>query len=571
MSIDAHIAEWALSRVRSESRLAAEVDAYVRRVRREAIERPSPENVLRADPITVGTLILTTIGVTGASAAVAGIVGGAVLIGASIAVNYAIASFTRKSSSGAAETTAAEQALNSQAIKYNERQAIPSKRIIYGQAQVGGALFFEQVKPPYLYMGHLICARRITAFQRMWLGTTELSFASLAPGAARAPLAVTDQPNYPGRLLASFRLGDPDQAIDPLLAADFPALNASFRQRGIASVTLRYHYGANFDEYTALWGQGSRPNPLFLVSGVAVPDPRNPAHILDWDPDDPVAVATAEASWSFSNTAALVQAHYLTQRYGGRIKPYRMQWDRVAEAADWDDGLIGRADGTMIKRHTIDGVVTLNQRPATVIAGMLKANRGFVLQSGGKIWPSSSLPRQAIGTINDRLLTGAVDYRAAKPKRDLVNRIKVRFVAADREYQLADGPVLDRTDLRSRDGEVLDGTLELPFTMDTGPATRPQRLEKAFLENSRLGRQITCRCDVMLLAEIDDELEGGCLNFESDLFAQANGLYQCTRWGFSDNFSSIDIDLVEYDPSIETDWNPLVDEKTFTLASLDVS
>ncbi|MDG9698002.1 hypothetical protein QC281_49025, partial [Streptomyces sp. DH17] len=129
-------------------------------------------------------------------------------------------------------------------------------------------------------------------------------------------------------------------------------------QRGIATATFRYHYGTDFNEYTALWGQGSRPNPLLLVDGVAVPDPRNPSHILDWDPDDADSVAAAEASWSWSNTAALVQAHYLTQRYGGRIKPYRMKWDRVAEAADWDDGLIGRADGTMIKRHTIDGVVT---------------------------------------------------------------------------------------------------------------------------------------------------------------------------------------------------------------------
>ncbi|MCK1322158.1 hypothetical protein IVA94_14905 [Bradyrhizobium sp. 156] len=570
MNVDAHIADWALKRIQSEPKLAAEVDAYVRRVKREAELRPSPENVLRAEPVSIGLAIFSVVGIS-AGAVAAGIVGGAVLIGASIAVNYAISALTQKSTGGTAQTAADPPALNSQAIKYNERQAIPSKRIIYGSAQVGGSLFFEQVKPPYLYMGHLICARTITAFRRIWLGTTELAFASLAPGAARAPLAVTDQPNYPGRLLASFRLGDADQTIDPLLAADFTLLDGNFRQRGIASAVLRYHYGADFNEYTALWGQGSRPNPLFLVDGVAVPDPRNPAHILDWDPDDAAAVAAAEASWSWSNTAALVQAHYLTQRYGGRIKPYRMQWDRVGEAADWDDGLIGRSDGTMIKRHTIDGVVTLNQSPASVIAGMLKANRGFVLQSGGKVWPSSSLPRKAIGTIHDRLLTGAFDYRAAKPKRDLVNRIKMRFVAADREYQLADGPVLDRTDLRTADGEVLDGTLDLPFTMDTGAVSRAQRLEKAFLANSRLGRQINCRCDVMLLAEVGDELEGSCLNFESDLFAQANGLYQCTQWSFADNFSSIDMVLVECDPTIETDWNPATDEKPFVLASLNVS
>lgn len=571
--IDAHIADWALQRLKAEPRLAAEVYAYARRARREAERHPSPENLLRAEPVSLGTLILAGIGITGTSAAVAGVVGGAVLIAASVGVNYALSALTRKSTGGTQQTTAdAPQALNSAAIKYNERQAIPSKRIIYGSAQVGGALFFERVKPPYLYMGHLICAKAITGFRKMWLGTTELAFASLAPGAAVAPLAVVGQPNYPARLLASFGLGAASQTIDPLLAANFTALDSSFRQRGIARAVLRYHYGADFNEYTALWGQGSRPNPLFLVDGVAVPDPRNPAHILDWDPDDAASVAAAEASWSWSNNAALVQGHYLTQRYGGRIRPYRMRWDRVAEAADWDDGLIARADGTMIRRHTIDGVVTLNQPPSTVIAGMLKANRGFVLQSGGKVWPSSSLPRKPIGTIHDRLLTGPVDYRGAKPKRDMVNRLKMRFVAADREYQLADGPVLDRADLRSADGELLDGTLELPFTMDTGTVTRAQRLQKAFVANARLGRQISCRCDVLLLAEIEDELVGNCLNFDSELFAQANGIYECTQWGFADtNFSSIDLVLVEYDASIEANWNAPADEKPFALASLDVS
>ena len=60
-------------------------------------------------------------------------------------------------------------------------------------------------------------------------------------------------------------------------------------------------------------------------------------------------------------------------------------------------------------------------------------------------------------------------------------------------------------------------------------------------------------------------------NGKEYLFAQANGLYLCTQWGFADNFSSIDLVLVEYDPDIETDWNAPVDEQSFALANLDVS
>lgn len=575
--IAAHVAHWALNRIRTDPKLAAEVSAHVSRVKREAAARPSPENVLRADPITIGTAVLSIIGVTGASAAVATVVGVAVGVAVSIGVNYAISALSRPSGMGpissdaAAMASSSSPALNSQAIKYNERQAIPSKRIIYGTAQVGGALFFEAVKPPNLYQGLLLCAKQITAIRALWIGTTQIAFGSFIPNTILFPVGVNGQPDYPNHLRLSFRLGTATQAIDPLLAAGFTSLDAQFRQRGIATAVLQYGYGADFNAFTVLWGQVSRPNPLFLVDGIAVPDPRNPAHVLQYDPSDLDATAAAEATWSFSNNAALVQTHYLIQRFGGRIDPRRINWDKVATAADWDDGLCARTDGTFFKRHTIDGVVTLNQPPSTVLSGMISANRGFVLESAGRVWVSSSTPRAPIVTIHDGLLTGPVEYRAAKPKRDLLNRTKVRFVAADREYQMADGPVLARADLKTSDGELLDATLDLPFTMDSGNVGRVQRLQKAYLETARLGRQIVCTCDVALLADCNDEMVGNAVTFNSVLFASANGIYFVTNWGFSDNFSSITLSLTEYDPTIETDYIAADDEQPFALAALNLS
>jgi len=570
------VAAWALNRIRAEPRLEAELARHIRRVKREAEEIPSPERVLRADPITIGTLVLTTIGITGATATVAAVVGTVVLAAVSIGVNYAISALSRPSGQGPLDSAVSTpsfgtESLNSQAIKYNERQAIPRKRIIYGTAQVGGALFFEAVKPPFLFQGLLICAKQVTAFRKVWIGANEVAFAALGPGTLQ-PILSTTPPDYSGgNLKLSLRLGTATQAIDPILATNFTSLDAQFRQRGIATAVLQYAYGTDITNFTELWGQVSRPNPLFLVDGVAVPDPRNPAHVLQFDPSDPDATAAAEATWSFSNNAALVQTHYLIQRYGGRIDPRRIDWDKVATAADWDDGLIARADGTFLKRHTIDGVVTMNQSPATVLSGMIAANRGFVLESAGRVWVSSSVPRSPVVTIHDRLLTGAVEYRAAKPKRDLANRVKVRFVAAEREYQMVDGPVLANADLKTADGELLDATLDLPFSMDTGNVARAQRLQKAFLATNRLGRQVSCRCDVALLADCADELVGSAVTFDSNLFAVANGIYLCTDWGFADNFSSVQLELVEYDPDIETDWHAADDEQSFTLAPLNLS
>lgn len=568
--LDPHVMAWALDRLKQKPQGSAELAACLRGIPR-AMRRVEPsQRVLQAEPISTIIGLTALISGIGVSTAVAGAIGGAIVgVAISVGVNYAIGALTSKpGGAGPIDPGIGETAINSPAIKYNERQAIPSKRILYGTVQVGGALFFEQVKPPFLYQGFLICAKKISAFRGMWIGTQQLAFASMAPGSILSPLAVLDQPNFPGRLQVSFRLGDANQAIDPLLAANFPALSSEFRQRGIATAVVRYDYGADSTEYTALWGQAARPNPLWLVDGIAIPDPRNPAHILNYDPSDAAATLAAEASWSFGNNATLVQAHYLSQRFGGRIDPRRMNWDKVTGGADWDDGLIACNDGSFIKRHTIDGVVTLNQPPSTVISAMLSANRGRILESAGRVWAASSPPLAPNFTIHDGLLTGPVEYRAAKPKRDLANRVKVRFVAADREYQVSDGPVLARADLKLADGELLDATVELPFTMDH---RRAQRLQKAFLETARLGRQVSVRCDVAMLAECGDELVGSVGNFSSVLFAQANGLYLCTDWGFSDNFSSIDLSLSEYDPTIETDYRAVVDEQAFTLAPLDLS
>ncbi|WP_315833889.1 hypothetical protein [Bradyrhizobium prioriisuperbiae] len=513
------------------------------------------------------SLITSGIALVGSLFTSAAITNAVIGIGLSIGLSYAAQALQKR---GQAPITGNDNsaALNSPAVKYNERQAIPSKRIPYGYVQQGGALFFESVKPPYLYQGILLSAKQITAIQKMWIGTNEIFFDSLVPNTILTPIGVSGQPNYPGRLQICFRLGSATQAIDPLLHNDFPNLDASFRQQGIATAVCRYHYGGDYTEFTSLWGQVQRPNPLFLVQGVSVPDPRRAGHILNWNPNDPDSVAEAEASWSFSNNSSLVQAHYLTQRFGGRIDPGRMDWDKVAAAAEYDDDIIGCLDGTFQRRYTIDGLITLNQSPVDVISGMISANRGFVLESAGRVWVSSSKPRYPVVAIHDGILTGNVDYRAAKPKRDLVNRIKNRFIAPDREYQQVDGPVLSRTDLQSKDGEILDATLNLPFTLDD---RRAQRLQKAFLESGRLGAQLVVRCDVSLLAESSEELVGSSIKFDSILFAQANGVYFVTDWGFADGFTSIDVTLTQYDPSIELNWVPNVDEQPFVLAPLDVS
>lgn len=449
--------------------------------------------------------------------------------------------------------------VNSPESRYSTRQATPAKRIIFGkEVYCGGALIFEEVKPPFLYHQYAICADEIEKVSAIYIGTNKVEFADIVPDKVLTPLP-NDGPNYADRLRVCIRLGKEDQAPCPLLALGFPNLGPNHRARGIATITLRYEFGADQDEYISLWGNNPYPSAFFLVSGVKIYDPALPGA----DPDD-------RSTWTFdrNNNASLVQTHYMRAAYGGRIKTERVPFDRVQSAAEYDDGILVTKNGDSLKQHTIDGLITLDQSPADVMTGMLSANRGFMVQAGGMVWPTSSRPLTPVLTITDDLLFGGVDYSAGKERRDLINSLKSRFIAKEEAYALIDGPELDRPDLVALDGEPLPGVLTLPFTIDH---RRVQRLQNLFFLSARLERSGSISIDVRALAEATDELVGSAVRIESKLFPQANGIYHCDELSFGQGFSSIQLALTEYDASIENSYNAAAQEQDFEQTDIDLS
>jgi hypothetical protein len=483
---------------------------------------------------------------------------GTIVANVAIAVGLSLVSSLLQPSRGdnAAGFDAGAQA-NSAETRYTVRQSIPFKRVIVGSAYVGFAVHFEDFKAPYFTIGGLISEGPIAGVDKIWIGTNQLSFAALTADTVLTPIAVDGQPDYPSRVQVSFGLGADAQALDPIIGAEYTSIGATYRQRGIARFSARAHIGADQPEYVSLYGNNARPNFFLLARGVPAYDPRDPTQDI-----------ADEATWTWTNNASLIQIWYVTRDFGGRIPMAKIDWDKVAEAADYDDELVGVKGGGFIKRYTADGVITLNQRPYDVMLSLLSANRGMLLQAGGKVWVTSSKPKTPIATIHDGVLASGISYRDAKPKRDLINKLQVRFVATEQDYQTVDGPILVRSDLVASDGETLQGTLDLPFTLDH---RRAQRLQKAFLDTARLGKNITCRVDITWLADLDDEPIGNAITFDSDLFSLSNGTYLCTSSGFADDFSAIELALTEYDRSIETDWDPATDEQDFTLASLDLT
>lgn len=264
---------------------------------------------------------------------------------------------------------------------------------------------------------------------------------------------------------------------------------------------------------------------------------------------------------------------WVRQPYGVAADIDKAEWDKIIEAANFDDELVAlkvggsenlRTGKLFEKRHVISGVVTLDQSPRDIMEAMLTANRGQLIFSRGKWWVSSSRPLPISITINDGMVVGASSFRKEKPLADLVNHVRTRFVAADRDNQQVDGPILDRTDLQTEDGQLLQQTVNLPFTPGSA---RPQRLAKQYLLETRLGGALNERVSLKALGL---NVRNAVLR-DSLSYPQRNGIYVPNGISFTDDFSAMDIALVEYDPTIPYQWNAETDEQDFTLPDLDVS
>lgn len=346
--VPAYIADQALKRMRERKGLPAQV-AAVRLHRGKAIKPcKRHKRVLRAEPVSIALGISALLG--GAAVSVP-LVAAATnfIIGAALSVGLSFAA-SALSNKGTGPLTSDIQSSNANTAqqRLSTRQAAPPKRIIYGEAFVGGALFFEQCKPPYLYRGFMLSARKINGISKIYIGNNLLTFPAITPNTILTPVGIGGQPPYDSHLQLSIRLGDPNQAIDPLLARDFPGLDPSFRQRGIATLVVRYQLTNDTDLNTSLWGASGNANTFAVVQGVSVFDPRDPTQRRD-----------DETTWKFSRNATLCETDFIRANYGGRVNPDKIDWDKIAASADYDDEAIVCADGSAIPRYTVDGMLTM--------------------------------------------------------------------------------------------------------------------------------------------------------------------------------------------------------------------
>lgn len=432
-----------------------------------------------------------------------------------------------------------------QSIKQNVRAPDAPQRRIYGTIESGGAVFFYESAKPFLYVGYAYNAGPIDAVIGFKLNGKACRF-DTSGAALDAPFYSADGSVF---LRASFRNGADDQALDPLLAAGWPTLPATYRQRGTATAVFQAHYGFSRDQHDQIYGNGGGFEPRVTFRGAKVYDPRDSSQLRD-----------DKTTWKWSDTASLIIADYVRDPKFGRVPADRVDWESVALSADRDEEPVALAGGGWQKRYTINGVVDTSQQPAEVLRSMLTANRGRIVMTGGRMRiVSGGAQPDPVMTVHDGLITGAVEIRSGTARSNLVNRVKTEFIAPDREWQTANGPVYDRPDLQEDDGAIYEQSIILPFTEGH---QRAQRLAKAFLLDARYGRFLTAQCSLeAILLEAGD-----VVRVELTWLPSASGLYTVEKAELSEGFGGVALSLSEYSDDIENGWLPDEDEQPFEIS-----
>ncbi len=457
------------------------------------------------------------------------------------AITYGVSEYLRAQNTRPRDV--ARNAFSDDGRKQSVRQAVPVRRMVFGRVLTSGPIFFYHVANPWLYLGILISDGPIAGIDSVQIAGRTITFNPVSFEATSEPYqTATDIFLY-----GSFRTGATDQAIDPLLDADFPGLPATFRQRGIATGVLKMHWGDNSDHHESLWG--ANPNPLFLTRGRLCYDPR----ISGQSPTD-------VATWTYTTNAALVLAQWLITRWRHPIDPGQVNWSRIAEAADICDQWVPRVGEEPERRYTASGIVMGDDSPYETARQLLSSLNGGLVYRDGLYGIRAAAARTPVATIIDRDITGPIRQRHDAPLREAANTMRTVFTAPEREWEKANGPVLAPAAYIAADGRVNAATLDLSFTASH---TTAQRLAKQAMEERRNGRTIsTSIAHTLIGLEVGDVVRVALTTL-----SYLNGLYTVEQIGL--NKAGLPVELRAYADTTFA-WNAATEEQAFTLSPTEL-
>lgn len=489
-----------------------------------------------ADPISIGAAIA---GIASWWASV-GVVGQA-LIG--IGISLAATGISYLLNAGRMTERAANANLPS--VNIPQRDGLLERLRLYGTDTVPGGVFYQKTvgdgitsEPSIYVFGVTISEGICEALQAVIINGVKCRIDSFG-----LPI---DAPWFDGSIAyfkISFRPGTDTQAIDPIIAARFPAEDVNFRQRGVCTVVIEMAFGSDADHHTILWGAGGIPQLLFQVKGLHIYDPRDATQAVD-----------DKTTWKWSDNASLVQADWMRAELGFGIDSSEMNWDTVLAAANLDDITFDSLAGTE-RRGRVNGRAFSSESNADVLDTMALQNRALIRRVDGQYTITSrSKSLEPVATIHQDLLVGDLAYQNEPDTRSALNTVSVEFQPAIRFNQSAE-IYYQEADLVTEDGQVYERRVKLRY--NDSPANA-QRLGYGMIIENRAGRTLSMAADIAVIyapGKTSKQLEiGDVVTVYMRNYQVLNGLYMVDKMDISTDFV-VQLSMTGYDPTMIDGWS----------------
>ena len=238
------------------------------------------------------------------------------------------------------------------------------------------------------------------------------------------------------------------------------------------------------------------PNITFDVSGRKVYDPR---------------ITTPNAQTTvWSNNPALCIRDYLTHKNGLNIPNANKNLDgqlnnsdnliddesfiEAANICDLDPntGITSTTEGKRL--YTLDGVVSLDQNPISILDGMLSSCNGELVWTQGKYRLQVGWKRVAARTfnINSKDLRGDITTVTSGGRSTRFNAMRGQFISEENNYLETDfSPYVDSSAV-TEDGQQIFQDIQLPFTSQN---RRAHRIAVIRVRESRRSQTVVFECN----------------------------------------------------------------------------
>ena len=431
--------------------------------------------------------------------------------------------------------------------KQSFRQAITTRKIVYGKIRVGGPIVFLEstadggTQNQFLHMIVLVASHEVNAFTEFYINGN-----SILPSQLDGSGNVTDSstPYHDGTtsfLRIETATGTDTQGAYASLISESNGLwTEAHKLSGIASVYLRFRF--NRDIYQGI------PQFACVVEGKKVFDPR-------------------DNSTAYSRNPALILRDYMTTSLGMNMSVDKIDNTKITDAANVCDEDQTLSDGGTEKRYTADGMIDTGVNPRQNINDILSSMGGVLTYANGKFLLFAATTSTATFSLNEDDVIGDLTTQARLSRKDNFNSIKGKFLSETTEWEQTDYPALSPSSFITDDnGEIIYRDLDLAFTTSQSMA---QRLAKIQLYQARQPLTVsgTFKCSAFALDTND------LVKITNSRYGWSDKVFRVSSWGFTSNNSGLTIamTLTEYADSVyswsTTEEQALADAPNTTLPS----